>query len=248
MRYLVLSDIHANIDALDAVLEDAPPEAYDAVVVLGDLVGYGAAPDLVVERVRALSPVAIIRGNHDKVAAGLESADAFNPSARRAAEWTRDAISETTRGYLASLPPGPRVVDDVLEICHGSPLDEDAYIFGETDAEEALSVARRPLCVFGHTHLPAGAVIGPDGALEVLFRGVHGERRVVLEADRRYLVNPGSVGQPRDGDPRAGFAIVDSTAKELVLKRVPYPVERAHDRVLAAGLPKPLAVRLMHGR
>jgi predicted phosphodiesterase len=248
VRYLVLSDIHANIDALDAVLDAAVPGSYDDMVVLGDLVGYGAEPNLVVARVRALSPAAIVRGNHDKVAAGLESAEGFNPTAQQSATWTRNAISEDTRAYLAALPQGPRVLDDLVEICHGSPVDEDTYIFGELDVAEALSAAHRPVCLFGHTHVPAAAALGVDRSLDVLFHGARDEQRITFAEDRRYLVNPGSVGQPRDGDPRAAYAILDTAAREIVIRRVAYSVAQARDRILAAGLPKPLAMRLMHGR
>jgi len=157
VRYLVLSDIHANLDALDAVLESAAADGYDAVAVLGDLVGYGAEPNRVVDRVRSLSPVAMIRGNHDKVAAGLESADSFNPTAQESAAWTQAAITEATRTFLLSLPQGPVPLDGVAEICHGSPVDEDTYIFGEMDAAEALAASERQVCLFGHPHLPTAA-------------------------------------------------------------------------------------------
>jgi predicted phosphodiesterase len=248
MRYLVLSDLHANIDALEAVLESASGVGYDQVLVLGDLVGYGAEPNLVVDRVRSLNPVAIIRGNHDKVAAGLASSRGFNPTAQKSAEWTRQTVTPETREYLAVLPQGPLVVEDFIEICHGSPVDEDAYIFGEVDAAEALTAATMPLCLFGHTHLPAAAALDERRAMEVLFRGARDEQRLRLSGDRRYLVNPGSVGQPRDGDPRAAFAMLDSESRELVIRRVEYAVERARDRILAAGLPKPLGNRLLIGR
>jgi predicted phosphodiesterase len=248
VRYLVLSDIHSNIDALDAVLECAGRSSFDRVVVLGDLVGYGAEPNAVVDRIRSLDPVAIIRGNHDKVAAGLDSAGGFNPTAQRSAEWTHDALSPENRAYLAGLPEGPEVLDELVEICHGSPMNEDSYIFGEMDAAEALRAIARPVCLFGHTHLPAAVALDERRNLAVLFHGGHNEQRVTFETGRRYLVNPGSVGQPRDGDPRAAYALLDRDVNELVIRRVEYPVERARDRILAAGLPKPLGNRLLVGR
>ena len=160
MRYLVLSDIHANIDALDAVLESVGDGAYDRVIVLGDLVGYGAEPNLVVDRVRELDPVAIVRGNHDKVAAGLASSEGFNPTAQRSAEWTREALTaDVARLPRRARRRGPPCSTNLVEICHGSPADEDAYIFGELDAADALLAARMPLCLFGHTHLPAAAAL-----------------------------------------------------------------------------------------
>jgi predicted phosphodiesterase len=248
MRYLVLSDIHANIDALDAVLHAAESEGYDRVLVLGDLVGYGAEPNLVIERVRALTPLAVIRGNHDKVAAGLESAEGFNPTAQRAATWTRDALTEENREYLRALQPGPLAIDAMTLLCHGSPVDEDTYIFGEADVVEALTASSRPVCLFGHTHLPMAAALTADRALELIFHGPRERQSVRFQEGWRYLVNPGSVGQPRDGDPRAAYAVMDTEAREIEISRVAYPVQQASDRIVAAGLPKILGHRLTLGR
>lgn len=248
MRYLVLSDIHGNIDALDAVLEAAASEGYDRALVLGDLVGYGAEPNQVVERVRGLNPLAVIRGNHDKVAAGLESAEGFNPTAQRAASWTRETLTEESRAYLQSLPPGPLEIDPLTLICHGSPVDEDVYIFGEADVAEALSVSTRPVCLFGHTHLPMAAALTNERGLELIFHGPRDRQSVRFHPAWRYLVNPGSVGQPRDGDPRAAYAVLDTEAGEIEVSRVIYPAQQACDRILAAGLPKVLGQRLLLGR
>jgi predicted phosphodiesterase len=248
MRYLVLSDIHANVTALEAVLQHASGHEYDEIIVLGDLVGYGPDPNEVVARVRGLKPIAIIRGNHDKVAAGLEGAEGFNPTAQRAAAWTRAALTEEHRDYLAALPRGPIAVDDQVEICHGSPFDEDAYIFGEGDLAEALAFGRRPLCLFGHTHTPTAAVLLETRELDVLFHGAGDRRVVTLEGNRRYMVNPGSVGQPRDGDRRAAYAVADLDQRTVTIERVEYAVEEVSARVLASGLPKPLADRLLVGR
>lgn len=248
MRYLVLSDIHANIDALETVLQGAASEGYDQVIVLGDLVGYGAEPNLVVDRVRALEPAAIIRGNHDKVAAGLESADGFNPTAQRAATWTREALTEENRAYLRALKPGPVEVDGLTLICHGSPLDEDSYLFGESDVVEALTTSTRPLCLFGHTHLPMAAALTDDRTLELIFHGPRDRQSVRFTPGWIYVINPGSVGQPRDGDPRAAYAVLDTDSREIEVSRVVYPAQLACDRILAAGLPKVLGQRLLLGR
>ena len=248
MRYLVLSDIHANITALDAVLQHATSAGFDKTIVLGDLVGYGAAPNEVVDRVRALEPVAVIRGNHDKVAAGLEGSEGFNPTAQRAVAWTRAALSQDNLAYLEGLARGPLVVNDDIEICHGSPLDEDAYLFGEGDLAEALVFGRRPICFFGHTHTPVAAVLSPRRELDVLFHGPGNHGPITLTRDARYLVNPGSVGQPRDGDRRAAYAVADLEQRVIEMNRVEYAVEEACAQILAAGLPKPLADRLMMGR
>ena len=162
MRYLILADIHANIEALDACLADARGRKYDRTLVLGDLVGYGADPDAVIDRVRALEPHAIVRGNHDKAACGIEAPEDFNSVAKSAALWTHDIIAPDHREWLAGLPQGPIQVDDLMEICHGSPFDEDAYIFDELDALRALKAAKRPLCLFGHTHCPIAFDLSAD--------------------------------------------------------------------------------------
>jgi diadenosine tetraphosphatase ApaH/serine/threonine PP2A family protein phosphatase len=246
MRYLVVSDIHANIEALNAVLDAAPPGTWDAFVVLGDLVGYGAEPNAVVDKVRELAPLAVIRGNHDKAACGLDDGSNFNQIARYAAEWTGDTLTPDNREYLRSLPSGPLAIDDRVEICHGSPFDEDHYIFDAHDAKRALDSARHTVCLFGHTHLPV--IFAADGNR---FRGVvpdDDDLTLPLQDDVRYLVNVGSVGQPRDGDPRAAFAIYDSDGPAIQLRRVPYPVQIAQRKISRAGLPQSLANRLAIGR
>ena len=154
MRYLVLSDIHANLEALDAVLAAVPAGAYDHALVLGDLVGYGAEPNAVIDRIRELKPLAVIRGNHDKAACGLDDGENFNQVARFAAAWTQQHLTPGNREYLRELPQGPTDIDDRVEVCHGAPFDEDHYIFDANDARHALDTSRRPLCLFGHTHLP----------------------------------------------------------------------------------------------
>jgi diadenosine tetraphosphatase ApaH/serine/threonine PP2A family protein phosphatase len=135
-----------------------------------------------------------------------------------------------------------------VEICHGSPIDEDTYIFGELDAAEALAASERQVCLFGHTHLPTAAAMGEDRVLDVLFHGARDRHRVAFDDGRRYLINPGSVGQPRDGDPRAAYAVLDTTAREIVLRRAAYAVEHACQRIVAAGLPDALGQRLIRGR
>jgi len=250
MRYLILTDIHANLEALDACLTDAYARGFDETLVLGDLVGYGPDPNEVVERVAALKPTALVRGNHDKVACGLEQAEGFNAVARSAAKWTLDTLTPQNRDWLAALPEGPTIVDDLVEICHGSPFDEDAYIFDELDAVRALKVTTRALCLFGHTHYPVTFELSEE-AFDTVGPAAAGESVLALKPRAKYLVNPGSVGQPRDGDPRAAYAIVDTNgarAPRVELYRLRYKVEETQAKIVAAGLAEVLAQRLAVGR
>jgi diadenosine tetraphosphatase ApaH/serine/threonine PP2A family protein phosphatase len=247
MRYLVLTDIHANLEALDACVADARARGFDRTLVLGDLVGYGGDPNAVCERVLALEPLAIVRGNHDKVACGLEQADGFNAVARSAARWTLDVLTPAHRDWLCALPAGPTEVDAVVQICHGSPFDEDAYIFDELDAVRALKVSKRPLCLFGHTHYPVTFELSADSFDSVAHANAP-EMRIQMKPGSKYLLNPGSVGQPRDGDPRAAYAIVDTKERRVDLFRLKYAIEEAQAKVLKAGLPDVLAQRLAVGR
>jgi diadenosine tetraphosphatase ApaH/serine/threonine PP2A family protein phosphatase len=246
MRYLILSDIHANIDAFDVVLEHAAG-AWDRVLVLGDLVGYGAEPNAVVDRVRELAPEAVIRGNHDKAACGIDDGSQFNHVARLAAIWTGTQLTPDNMDYIRNLPMGPVTIDGLTEICHGAPFDEDHYIFDGSDAVLALRAAERPLCLFGHTHLPVVFKVVDD-----VFDGMpldpDEDAVIPLQRGARYLINVGSIGQPRDGDPRAGYGVLDDEAREVQTFRVPYAVEKAQQRILAAGLPASLANRLALGR
>jgi diadenosine tetraphosphatase ApaH/serine/threonine PP2A family protein phosphatase len=246
MRYLVISDIHANLEAFETVMAAAKPLGYDKVLLLGDLVGYGADPNAICDRVRELKPDALIRGNHDKVGAGDESPEGFNAEARNAIRWTHDQLTKDNRDWLAALPAGPLIVDDMIEICHGTPFDEDAYVFDDLDALRAMHAARRPLCLFGHTHVQVGHFLSRDQ-----FGLATSDERpltIALDESNRYLVNPGSVGQPRDGDPRAGFGIVDTARREMTIHRVEYPIAKAQARILEEGLPDVLAQRLALGR
>ena len=244
LRYLVISDVHANLEALDAVLAAAGP--HDHALVLGDLVGYGADPNAVIDRVRALPNATFIRGNHDKVGAGLENTDGFNYLARHAIMWTTSTLTPERRQWLAALPQGPTIIDDLVEICHGAPFDEDVYIFDDLDAMRALRVARRPLCLFGHTHVVAGYHVSREmqSVGNIDDTAIH----IPNNDGSRFLINCGAVGQPRDGDPRAAYGILDSSARTLLLARVEYDVSAAQAKIVAAGLPDVLAQRLAVGR
>jgi len=244
MTYLIISDVHANLEALEAVLGAAG--SYDRVLVLGDLVGYGADPNAVIDRVRELRGSLIIRGNHDKVGAGIEDVEAFNHLAKQAITWTATALTPTNRQWLADLRPGPLTIDGLVQICHGSPFDEDVYIFDDLDARRALLAADRPLCLFGHTHVPA--VYRFDTDLRPLGPPKGEVFQLAVEGSAKFLVNCGAVGQPRDGDWRAAFGMLDTDGRMLTVRRVPYDVAAAQAKIIAAGLPEVLAQRLAIGR
>ena len=245
MRYLVLSDVHANLEALAAVLDAAKGE-WDQALVLGDLVGYGADPNAVVDRVRELPVAAVVRGNHDKVAAGLAPVDSFNHVARQAIEWTAGVLSPGNMQWLTALPQGPVMIDEMTEICHGAPWDEDAYLFDERDVERERPSLVRALCLFGHTHVPS--IFRVEPTVEAMLP-VRGERcKVPIEEGGRYLVNCGAVGQPRDSDPRAAFGLLDRSSRVLTIVRTPYDLGTTQRKILEAGLPPVLAQRLALGR
>jgi len=246
MRYLILSDIHANCEALSAVLAHVRRKRWDTAIVLGDVVGYGANPNQAVDMVRELKPLVAIRGNHDKVCSGIEDGEMFNRVALQAAMWTRRKLNPSNLRWLQSLPEGPVVVDGAFAVSHGTPIDEDAYIFGEIEALNVFRQTAFPLCFFGHSHFPVVFGLSPDAIQTVLTRPPSFHFR--LEPGVRYLVNPGSIGQPRDGNPLASFAMFDSEKRAVAIYRVPYKIERAQQKILNAGLPRPLADRLALGR
>ncbi len=246
MRYLILSDMHANWEAFETVLRRARRKRYEAVLVLGDLVGYGAAPNQVVEAVRRMGPrLYTVRGNHDKVVAGIDSGGNFNQTALTAAQWTTGRLTPGNLRYVRELPRGPLRVEEGVAICHGSPLDEDTYVFSDVDAWEIFSRYEMPVTFFGHTHIPSlfwleGRLLGVKA-----LRGTSG--RIVLSPEGRYLINPGSIGQPRDRDPRASYMIYDSKKRVVSWYRIPYAIGDAQARIRKAGLPGSLADRLAVG-
>jgi len=244
-RYLILSDIHANQEALGAVLRAVVRRRYDAVFCLGDLVGYGANPDAVVSRVRRLPGLVAVRGNHDKVVAGHASADNFNVAARKAAEWTASRLSRESLAFLKALPRGPVHPSDDLLLCHGSVTDEDAYLFSDYDALESFHAAPFRVGFFGHTHFPCAFRQGPDGIEFSRFKGDAME--LSLDPDSRYLINPGSVGQPRDRNPLASFAEYFPETRRVVLRRIAYDTGLAREKILKAKLPENLGNRLLVG-
>lgn len=239
MPFLIVSDIHGNREALDAVLADAWGR-YDRVVCLGDLAGYGADPNYAVDWARA-SVAAIVRGNHDKVCAGLESLYSYRPAARTAAEWTISALTAENRAYLERLPRGPLRFEG-FDLVHGSPMDEDDYLATPDDVQTIRNEIETPLSFFGHTHLQGGFLIARNGV-----KAIDRHRPLELEHDYTYLVNPGSVGQPRDGDPHAAYAIYSVSGHLVEFRRVAYDAAGAASKIRAAGLPDSLASRLLMG-
>ena len=251
MRALILSDIHGNLEALQAVLT-AADGAYDTVWNLGDVVGYGASPNEVVDLVRQHA-AASVRGNHDKVCSGLDSANSFNSIARDAALWTREHLRPDAMEWLRALPAGPFVPPGTdVALAHGSPIDEDIYILNIRDAWAPLESMRQHCTFFGHTHVQGGFGWQDGRWFEVTPKHVRNLEpsswTLPVDAGRRYLLNPGSVGQPRDVDARAAYAIYDSDASSVSFHRVPYDIELAQGRILLAGLPDRLAKRLREGR
>lgn len=251
MRILIISDIHANLEALEACLKAAPE--HDRVFNLGDLVGYGANPNEVTARARALGEV-FVRGNHDKACTGLMSLDDFNPVAARAARWTRERLSEDNMKFLRGLACGPIAPLEDLQCVHGSPRDEDEYVLTGREAYAILAKQAPQITLFGHTHVQGAYWIDDvkekEGIIAPRYKTGLGREHFSfsLAKTAKYLVNPGSIGQPRDGDQRAAFALYDADAGEMTLHRVPYDIAGAQKKILAAGLPERLAARLAEGQ
>ncbi|HWF47967.1 MAG TPA: metallophosphoesterase family protein [Bryobacteraceae bacterium] len=245
MQFLILSDIHANWYALEAVLKSAG-EGFDQIICCGDLVGYNPHPAQVVEWTRDHCNT-VIRGNHDKVVAGIEQLEWFNPVAQAAARWTRDHMDEADLQYLHELQPGPLKLEH-FHIWHGAPFDEDEYIIRPREAAACFVAFELPLAFFGHTHLQGGFYFRRQRVVTIAQVPRDFDDAVLqLEPDTQYLVNPGSVGQPRDGDARAAYAIYDSEQRTVEFRRVAYPVEKTAEELRAAGLPDALAARLFKG-
>jgi diadenosine tetraphosphatase ApaH/serine/threonine PP2A family protein phosphatase len=252
MRALAISDIHGNLHALEAVLAAAP--VHDVVWDLGDVVGYGARPNEVVARLRALNAVHV-RGNHDRACSGLTSTQGFNPVAAAAAQWTHETLTEENLEWLRAMPKGPVAVADGVLCAHGSPLHEDHYIVSMRDAWAPLQRMESGVTLFGHTHVQGNfSLLNADWEEE---RPRFEERdeavsvRLDLAQGTRHLINPGSVGQPRDADWRAAFAIYEHDAQNAVsvtFHRIPYDVAGAQAAIREANLPERLAARLGTGR
>jgi diadenosine tetraphosphatase ApaH/serine/threonine PP2A family protein phosphatase len=249
MRVLVLSDIHGNLQALEAVL--AAAGKFDQLWNLGDVVGYGANPNEVVGLMRTLAQVNV-RGNHDRVCCGLTSSQGFNPVAAAAAAWTQRVLTPENLQWLHEMPQGPVKGNGRAMCAHGSPLHEDEYIVSMRDAWTPLQQMSTELTFFGHTHVQGGFSQRDHEWHEnrPLYKTTDQAESVEIDVPvgTRHLINPGSVGQPRDRDWRAGFAIYDSEAETVAFHRVPYDVAAAQAAIRAAGLPERLAARLSEGK
>jgi diadenosine tetraphosphatase ApaH/serine/threonine PP2A family protein phosphatase len=240
MTTVFVSDIHANLEALQAVL--AAVEAYrpDRIYCLGDVVGYGASPNECLELVRKRCSMVLL-GNHDAAASGGPEIARFNIHARVAAEWTHRVLTREHREFLQRLPM--EYDDDGFHIVHASPATprDWEYLLDRFDAEPQFAYFTAPVCFIGHTHQPAIFMADPAGCRSLPVG------TLTLDPQRRYIVNVGSVGQPRDRDPRACFVVFHEAANRIEYVRVPYPIEAAQEKIRAARLPEVLATRLATG-
>jgi predicted phosphodiesterase len=247
MRYAIISDIHANVEALEAVIEDTERRRVDKIVCLGDIVGYNANPNETVDLIREKG-IVTIGGNHDERAAGDEEPYGFNPQARSAILWTRDQITPENKEYLASLPV-MLTVDDLFLMVHGSVNSVDDYILSTSEAILNFELLKKEgslrICFFGQTHRPA--IFVEDEGRVFLVRGEGKEYDFMLRDNAYYLINPGAVGQPRDHDERASYIIYDARRDRVSFYRVVYDTAAASRKIVGAGLPFTLAVRIKQG-
>jgi predicted phosphodiesterase len=243
MRAAILSDVHANREALEAVEARLAGLRVDRVFFLGDAVGYNADPRYCLDRIAALASFSV-RGNHDKTVADPANLDWFNEVAREALVWTRRQLDGQGLGLLEGLARGPLAVEGRWVLCHGTPADEDCYLTQAREAEKAFRYLESHfpeagVGFFGHTHVPV--IVAQKG------RTLPPPERFALRPGVRYLINPGSVGQPRDRVPLASFGVLDEGEQVYEHYRVPYPIEKTQGKILDAGLPRALADRLAEG-
>jgi putative phosphoesterase len=244
MRIAVISDIHSNLPALEGFFEFIKGLDVEKIVCLGDLVGYNPWPNECVEMVRE-NDIPTIMGNHDRVAAGIEEPDHFNLAARRAILWTRESLSVDNRDWLFNLPER-LLVNNQIVLVHGSPSDPNEYIFSADSAifnieymTEQFGVS---ICFFGHTHVVAAYSLKSNELSFLEGNAINVEDRV------QYLINPGSIGQPRDSDPRAAFLIFDEEEKRAEFYRFPYDIDAVHRAIIEVGQDEFLGRRLYLGR
>ena len=246
MLYAIISDIHSNLEALEAVLKRIKEIRVDEIICLGDIVGYNANPNECVEIIRDLG-ITSISGNHDRACAGIYEPSFFNVYAREAVFWTRGKITSENLNYLKSLKDF-QVIRDELLIVHGSPRDPDEYIIGKISVGENLRYLKKhyeniSICFYGHTHVKA--IYAMEEKPESISKSPD---VIVLSKGVNVLINPGSVGQPRDNDPRSSFIIFDSEKMSVRYEAVLYDIEKTASKIIEAGLPRFLAERLYAGR
>jgi len=241
MKYAILADIHSNLEALLSVEKALEKERVDKCLCLGDIVGYGADPVACLEKTKALSSV-IIAGNHDWAAAGKFDTSYFNPYAKEAIEWTSQNLTKEEKEFLANLPLTYQ--ESIFFLVHGSLIRPEGfgYVLDEAEAEANMKIQKTQLCFIGHSHIPE-IYVARSGSVSRL-----DQLQIEAEKGDKYLVNVGSIGQPRDGDPRASYCIFDVDKNTVSINRVEYDIKKAHDKILAEGLPTILAYRLLEGR
>jgi diadenosine tetraphosphatase ApaH/serine/threonine PP2A family protein phosphatase len=241
MRFAIFGDVHANLEALEAVLLDAADQGCTHHACIGDIVGYNANPSECVELVRALD-CPVVMGNHDEHASRDTLLIDFNPLAEAAMRWTRAQLSEENRAWLGHLPLVRRV-DDFLLVHASLDLPQTwNYVFSARDSFESMQYQTPALCFFGHTHVPRAFVQEEDGGVSSLLVDF-----LPIEPGKKYFINVGSVGQPRDGDWHAAYCIYDTEQQTVELRRIEYDIDTAQDKVVDAGLPQSLADRLALG-
>jgi predicted phosphodiesterase len=241
VRYLIFSDIHSNLEAFEKFLGQKKAKNVDRILFLGD---YGPDPNGVIGLFRQLPHLKAVRGNHDKVIADLESSALFNPAAAFSAEWSKLNISPANFQYLKKLPKGPLVIDRFITICHGSTFDEDYYVFSQFEATESFRFMSTSIGFFGHTHFPIIYYLRNE-KLDVV--PLSETARIKLDRNTRYLINPGSIGQPRDKNPAPSYIVFDSVKMEISFNRFAYEVGKTQKKIRDAGLPELLASRLEAG-
>lgn len=242
MKFAIIADIHANLEALNVVLKDAKEQGCTHYTCLGDVVGYGADPKACLDIVRDMQ-MPVVKGNHDEYCSCDEVATGFNPHALAAVNWTKDQLTENDRQWLRDLKYFKLVT--TFSIVHAS-LDEPKswqYVFNKLDASSSFLYQNTGVCFFGHTHVPVAFIRDSSGTI----RGGKYEK-VNIEPGKKYFINIGSVGQPRDEDPRAAYGVFDMDHKTVELRRLDYDIETAQQKIRSAGLPDRLADRLSHGK
>jgi predicted phosphodiesterase len=241
MRIGIFSDVHGNWEALEQVLRALKEDDVNRLYCAGDIVGYGPDPNLCMEKIKAVAD-AVVAGNHDWAVTGQVSTSSFNEYARSAIEWTRTMVSTEAEEYLAKLPI--RYVEGEITAVHGTPAEPEAwnYLLDAGDVNRNFDAMTTQICIVGHSHIPVAFIRDSEEKISV-----RGAENVRIEEDKMYLINVGSVGQPRDGDPRAAYGILDTNDKQFRLKRIRYPVEIVQEKMRRAGLPFRLINRLAYG-